>query len=303
MVVAEAVYGSPPPELTVAPPGALQVSPLVPGSEPIEALGEATLSRIVISAPPGTLERRYAVAHGLRALKTGGEMVVLAPKTKGGARLAKELAALGCSAREDARRHHRICRLTRPPEPVGLSDAIEAGAPRIVPSLGLWSQPGVFSWDRPDPGTTLLLGAADGLSGRGSDLGCGIGRLGRRVLQSALVSELICVDNDRRALDAARRNIVDSRATWLHHDVRLGAPQLADLDFVIMNPPFHENGIEDRTLGVAFISAAANMLRKGGLCRLVANIALPYEGRLNAEFVRITLLAQAGGYKVYEAVK
>ena len=299
----EAVYGLPPLELAAAGPGAVQLSPRVPGAGKIEDLSDSSLSRLVMLAPPGTLERRYAMAHAMRALRPGGELVVLAPRTRGGARLGKELVEFGCQPHEDARRHHRICRLARPAARVGVEHAIAAGAPRIVPALGLWSQPGVFSWDRLDPGTALLLANASGLAGRGADLGCGVGLLARRVLESAAVDELICADIDRRAIEAARRNIDDHRVRFLHHDVRLGDPALAALDFVIMNPPFHDAGAEERGLGLAFISAAANMLRKGGVCRLVANIALPYEGRLKVEFARATILAQTGGYKVYETVK
>ena len=43
------------------------------------------------------------------------------------------------------------------------------------------------------------------------------------------------------------------------------------LDFVVMNPPFHDGGAEDKALGVAFIEAAARMLARRGACWLVAN--------------------------------
>jgi 16S rRNA (guanine1207-N2)-methyltransferase len=299
----EAVYGAPPPILAASASDAVQISPLAPGSQPIETLDDGALSRLVILAPPGTLERRYVIAQGLRATAQGGELIVLAPKTRGGARLAEELAAFGCSVSETARRHHRICHTSRPAAPHGLAEAIAGGAPRLLADLGLWTQPGVFSWNRLDPGTALLLRHAQGLSGRGADLGCGIGILGRRALEEGGVAELVLADIDRRALEAARRNIDDPRARFLHADVRMGHADLADLDFVLMNPPFHEGGQEDRGLGVAFIAAAAGALRKGGACRLVANVALPYEGSLNAFFARMTILGQAGGYKVYEAVK
>jgi 16S rRNA (guanine1207-N2)-methyltransferase len=302
-VTAEALYGAPLPELAAVCLHAPQLSPLAPGATAIETLGDGALQRLVILAPPGTLERRYVMAHGLRALAHGGDLTVLAPKTRGGSRLAAELTAFGCDVHETARRHHRICRLRRPPNPAGVEAAITAGAARFDPSLELWTQPGVFSWDRIDPGTTLLLASAGGLAGQGADLGCGLGILSAAVLRDAGATALWCVDIDRRAVEAARRNVTDSLARFLHHDLRLGHPSLAKLDFVIMNPPFHDGGQEDRTLGLAFISAAANMLRPGGVCRLVANIALPYEGRLKAEFTSVVGLAQGGGYKVYEAVK
>jgi 16S rRNA (guanine1207-N2)-methyltransferase len=299
----EAVYGFAPPELAAPSPGAPQLSPLAPGAEAIEDLADGALSRLVVLAPPGTLERRYVLAQALRALAADGVLVALAPKTRGGARLAGELAAFGCEVREDARRHHRISRTRRPAHPVGLLEAIVAGAPRMSPSLRLWTQPGVFSWDRPDPGTSLLLGHLAGLAGRGADLGCGVGVLALRALESPAVSLLTCIDIDRRAVDAARRNIADGRARFLHADLRGPVPGLEGLDFVVMNPPFHESGQEDRGLGLAFISAAAALLRPRGICRMVANVALPYEGRLKTAFADARLLARSGGYKVYEATR
>lgn len=299
----EAVYGFPPAELTAAGPGARQLSPLVPGAEAIEDIADGALSRLVVLAPPGTLERRYVLAHGLRALDAHGVLIALAPKAKGGARLRGELAGFGCEVREDARRHHRICQARRPAHPIGLADAIAAGAPRLVSALGLWTQPGVFSWDRIDPGTALLLDHVSGLAGRGADLGCGVGLLALRALESPAVSELSCVDVDRRAVGAAKRNVADARARFQHADLRGPVPGLEGLDFAIMNPPFHEGGKEDRGLGLAFISAAAAVVRRGGVCRLVANIALPYEGRLKATFASARMLAQNGGYKVYEAIR
>jgi 16S rRNA (guanine1207-N2)-methyltransferase len=70
-----------------------------------------------------------------------------------------------------------------------------------------------------------------------------------------------------------------------------------------MNPPFHEGGTEDRDLGVAFVRAAAGMLRKGGGCWLVANRHLPYEAALAEAFSTVTVRGDAGGYKVIEARK
>ncbi|MEO8811807.1 MAG: methyltransferase [Caulobacteraceae bacterium] len=291
----------PPPELAERRSDARQLSPLVPGAGAIEGLDDASLPGMTILAPPGTIERRYVLAHALRTVKAGGQIVVLAPRDKGGARLRRELEGFGCRVAEDARRHHRICRTTRPRDPVGLAAAIDAGAPRRVPALGMWSQPGVFSWDRLDPGTALLLETLPALDGAGADLGCGIGVLARAALASPTVTRLALVDIDRRAVEAARRNIADPRAAFVHADVRTPAAAQSGLDFVIMNPPFHDAGREDRALGQAFIAAAAAMLAKGGVCRMVANVALPYEQALIAHFPRVALVARARGYKVYEA--
>jgi len=296
----EAVFGTPPSALAAVGVEAVQLSPFIPDAAAIEDLADGSLDRLVVHAPPGTLERRYALAHGLRALAADGVLIALAPKDKGGARLRKELEAFGCPVIETARRHHRICATKRPEAPTGLAEAMADGAPRLSQTLGLWTQPGLFAWDRVDPGSALLLETKMDLSGRGADLGCGGGVVSRAVLGSPKVTSLTLIDLDRRALDAAKRNVADARVAFLQYDLR-GPPPLTDLDFIVMNPPFHEGGDEDRHLGQAFIAAAAVMLRKGGVCRLVANIALPYEAVMKRCFSSVVLVARGGGYKVLEA--
>ena len=135
----EAVYGFPPPELAAVTPDARQVSPLVPGAETIEDIGDGALARFVVLAPPGTLDRRYVLAQALGALAPAGTLVALAPKTKGGARLGAELAAFGCRVREDARRHHRICQAHRPaPVPPRALPEPSRRAPRRPSRSSCW---------------------------------------------------------------------------------------------------------------------------------------------------------------------
>jgi 16S rRNA (guanine1207-N2)-methyltransferase len=296
------VYGAPPAELAAVPAGAGQVSPLALDGQPLENLTPASLDGALVAAPPGAVERRYALAMLLRALKPGAVLTALAPKDKGGTRIGKELEAFGCVVAEQGKRHQRICQTRRPAAPAGLEAAIAAGALHYSETLGLWTQAGVFSWDRLDPGTAQLIEALPPLSGRGADLGCGLGLLARAVLASAKVTRVELVDLDRRAIEAARRNVEDPRARFHQADVRTPL-ETAALDFVVMNPPFHDGGREDRTLGEAFIRRAQQVLRPGGALWMVANRKLPYEAPLNELFKRLTPHGETSLYKVYEAVK
>jgi 16S rRNA (guanine1207-N2)-methyltransferase len=295
-------YGVPPPELATLPDAAVQFSPLIPASSRLADQEEGALASMVVVAPPGTIERRYVLALALRALSPGAALTVLAPKDKGGSRLRKELDGFGCAVAETSKRHYRICIAERPSALVGLEEAIAAGGPRLDPGLGLWTQPGVFSWDRIDPGSALLAENLPSFSGRGADLGCGIGYLAHAILDSPKVAHLTLVDVDGRAVDAAKRNVADPRVTVRWADMRQGAG-LSGLDFVVTNPPFHDGGIEDQSLGQTFIRRAAEALRPGGFCWLVANRHLPYEAVMKPLFRRITPKVDAGGYKIYEAQK
>jgi 16S rRNA (guanine1207-N2)-methyltransferase len=296
---ARILYGLPPLELHQRSRDEVQTSPLIPGSKGVEELAPASLDEAAVLAPPGAVERRYVLALVLRALKPGAALIAMAPKDKGGSRLKKELEAFGCAAEDSAKRHHRICHVERPADLSGIDEAIADGAPRIVG--GLWSQPGVFSWDRVDPGTAALLKALPPLAGQGADLGCGIGVLAHAVLASPAVTRLQLIDIDRRAVDCARRNVNDPRAVFAWADAASFA--LDGLDFVVMNPPFHEAGWETKALGQRFIEAAHRGLRKGGVLWIVANVHLPYEGVLEPLFARVERRDGGGPFKVFEAKK
>ena len=278
-----ALYGAPLPGLAEIPAGAVQFSPLTPGANRLEDLAPGALAGMVMLAPPGVVERRYVLALSLKALAPGARLTVMALKDKGGSRLKKELEAFGCTVGETSKKHHRICVVHGASDPAALDAAIADGAPQRVEDLGLWSQPGVFSWNRIDPGTALLAEQLPVLSGRGADLGCGVGFLSHAVLASPKVTALTLVDLDRRAFDAATRNVGDPRVKLVWGDVRT-VEGLTDLDFVVMNPPFHDGGSEDRKLGQGFIRAAHAALSKGGVCWLVANRHLPYEAVLGELF-------------------
>ena len=292
----------PPDELAEAPTGAIQLSPLIPGSEALEAQDEGSFSSLIVLAPPGTVERRTTIALALKALAPGSALMVLAPKDKGGSRIAKELKGFGCQVDETSRRHHRICACQRPDHLTGIDEALSEGRPRLDEALGLWTQPGVFSWNRIDPGSALLEQSLPPLSGRGADFGCGIGYLSRAVLASSKVEHLSLIDIDRRAVEMAQRNIDDARVAFHWSDIRGGTP-LKGLDIVVMKPPFHDGGAEVQSLGKTFIRRAAEALRPGGLRWVVANRHLPYEGVLKRGFRRVNPHVEAAGYKVYEAQK
>jgi 16S rRNA (guanine1207-N2)-methyltransferase len=279
----------------------VQLSPVVPGTQRLEDLADGSCAAITVAAPAGVLERRFTLAHALRALRSGGRLTVLALKDRGGQRLANELVEFGCTVDQVSRRHHRICTAARPELLLGLDEAIAAGRIQVPPALGLWSQPGIFSWDRPDSGSRMLIRHLPPLKGVGADLGCGVGLLSLAALESPALQSISLVDIDRRAIDSARRNVLDQRAEFIWCDVRQGMHDIQDLDFVVMNPPFHDGGAEDRTLGEAFIRRAAAFLKPGGVCWLVANRHLPYEVHLKALFAKVRQVEQYEGFKIYEA--
>jgi 16S rRNA (guanine1207-N2)-methyltransferase len=294
------VYGAPPPSLANVASDTRQTSPLVPGAALLDEIEPGSATGMTMVVPPGTIERRYALATALQALAPGGWLIALGPKDKGGSRIHKELEAFGCAVAEESKNHWRICRTARPDKLPGVEQAIEDGTPRFDEALGLWTQPGIFSWDRIDEGSALLIEALPPLSGHGVDLGCGLGLLTRAVLENADVSAVEAVELDARALAAARRNVADPRAHFHWLDVRAGL-SFSGLDFVVMNPPFHSGGADDVALGRAFVQQARKVLRPGGELWMVANRHLPYEAELALLFSKVDEMTKSARFKVVRA--
>ena len=295
------IYGTFPANLVHAEANATQYSPIIPHSATLEHVASESLHSFSMLAPAGTVERRFTLAHMLRALKPDAPFTVFALKDKGGNRLAKELQQLGCKVSDDSKHHHRICTGRRPENLSNIDEAIAEGAPRLLPELGLWTQPGVFSWNRIDVGSEMLMKHLPALSGSGADFGCGIGYLSRAALASPAVTHMTMMDIDRRAVEMAKKNVDAARTSVLWNDVK--NLNTLRVDFVVMNPPFHDGGAEDQTLGQLFIRSAAAALRTGGALWLVANRHLPYEAVMKPLFKNVTLHAEENGFKIYEAVK
>jgi len=295
------LYGRPP-AVFDPPTDAIQTSPLIPGSARLEDAQPGSAEAVMMLAPPGALERLYALALALRVLEPGGRLDVMAPKDKGGARLAKELAGLGVVGEATSKAHHKRIQAVRPEGVEGLAAVIGANGLRFSPDARFQTQPGIFAWDRIDAGTAMLIERLPPMQGAGADLGCGWGALAGHVLASSGVTSLRLIDLDRRAVEAARANVHDPRARFEWADLR-ALPADGTLDFVVSNPPFHLAGEESRSLGQGFVRKAAAMLRPGGVAWIVANRHLPYEAELRTAFKRVRVVDEGGGYKVFEAVK
>ncbi|MAM62149.1 methyltransferase [Maritimibacter sp. UBA3975] len=175
-----------------------------------------------------------------------------------------------------------------------------AAAPSDVD--GFVTRPGVFSADGPDKGSRALLDDLPALSGHVVDLGAGWGYLSRAILKSDAVTALDLVEADLTALDCARENITDPRATFHWADATQFRPT-APANVVVCNPPFHTGRAGDPGLGRAFIRSAAAMLAPAGVFWMVANRHLPYEDTLAEHFREVETIGGTPGFKVIRAAK
>jgi 16S rRNA (guanine1207-N2)-methyltransferase len=273
-------------------------TPELPGGE---------FDAVLLPMPRQRQHGRALLAQATARLAAGGVLLACAANDGGGRSLQRDLEAL-CGPTHALSKHR--CRVAWAVHE-GLRDAAlmqqwsDADAPVAVAGGRFRSRPGVFAWDRIDAASALLAAHVPGdLQGRGADLGAGYGYLAAEVLaRNPGVRALDLYEADARALALARENLgapegVQVEGHW--HDVAAGLPR-EDYDFIVSNPPFHAGRADRPELGRAFIAAAAAALRPGGRFFLVANRHLPYEAALRQGFASVRLLADAEGFKVYEA--
>ncbi|TMJ21868.1 MAG: class I SAM-dependent methyltransferase [Alphaproteobacteria bacterium] len=229
-------------------------------------------------------EENFAnIARGWDLLETAGTLVCAGSNDDGGASLEKQVRKAFGLDDTLSKFHCRVFWFTKgdkePPEywrgMIGLQPVGDSS----------WlSKPGIFSWDRIDDGSALLAQhLPDDLAGAVADFGCGWGYLARQMLQPA-VTRLDLIDAEHLALDAARANLTDSRASFHWLDLtREAAP--AAYDAIVCNPPFHTG----RASTPAFY--------------MVANRGLPYEPLLKANFTAFETLADNNKFRVSRAIR
>jgi 16S rRNA (guanine1207-N2)-methyltransferase len=267
---------------------------------------EGSYSFIFLVAPKQKDELAFLIAKALRLLAPNGVLITAAENLAGGKILESLYKDFGLTPHSVSKHKSRVV----------WASSLTPAEKQIEKSLaqgnfqqrrdGLWTCPGLFSWDRLDTGTEILLAALpSGLFGNGADLGSGIGEIGLRLLPLRTgIQKLTCVEHDARAISCARRNLAfyGAHVDFLWADASAHLP-IVNLDFVVMNPPFHKGKEEDASLGKAFVRQAAQILKKGGRLIMVANTHLPYERTLEFEFSAISVLRQEHGFKVIEATK
>lgn len=167
----------------------------------------------------------------------------------------------------------------------------------------LWSAAGVFSKEKVDRGTQLLLDRAILQDGwKVHDLGCGYGAVGIVVKRSCPSCGVVCSDVSGRAVQLTRKN---AKERGLDIDVRKsdGYEKVPEkFDTVLFNPPY----VAGRKTVFRLIEQAADHLVPGGLLQVVARHRKGGKAimeHLERIFGNCDDSRKGSGYRVYVAVK
>jgi 16S rRNA (guanine1207-N2)-methyltransferase len=246
-------------------------------------------------------QNELRIAEALERVAPGGLIAVAGGKDDGIDSLRKRINALA-PLEGHLPKHHGVAFWFRR---AGTEAAatLRAGNPNLVVEGGFKTAPGMFSFDRVDAGSKLLVANLPGdLKGNIADFCAGWGYLAAEILQrSRSLTALDLYEADFEALEAARLNVhgaVEPRFFWID---LLTEPVERRYDAIVMNPPFHSGRAAEPGIGAGIIRAASKALKPGGRLFMVANRQLPYEQVLSAAFASHAEIARDGMFKVFSA--
>ena len=241
------------------------------------------------------------IAEAIERTRPGALVVVAGSKDDGTASLRKRLGDL-LPLEASLPKHHGLAFWFQRPQDVSdVTAALRAGNGEQLVEGRFHTAPGMFSFDRIDPASRLLLDSLpNDISGATADFAAGWGFLAAELASRfERITQLDLYEADIEALDMARRNLgpraVPPRFFW--HDL-VGEPVGLKYRTIVMNPPFHRSRAAEPEIGQEMIRAAARALQPGGRLFMVANRQLPYEAVLKAGFDASGEIARDATYKV-----
>ena len=173
-------------------------------------------------------------------------------------------------------------------------------------TISLMSDNGVFSKNKLDQGTEILIRSLLPLDLYGDilDLGCGIGTIGLTLAYLLPHVNLICVDVNTRALALAQENAkrlqISNRVRCLQSDVYSGVE--GQFNYIVSNPPIRAG----KKVTYAMYEGALEHLIDGGSLIIVirkAQGALSAKAYLESIFSNVRILEKKKGFYVIQAIK
>jgi len=269
--------------------------------------GKDLYQNIFCTLPQQKDAARYMIAQSLKHLVPSGLLICVAANDAGGKKIESWFKECGLTPHSLSKSKCRIVwTYNKGSDSVQIEAYNKNGAPRQIEknTYNFTTQPGIFGWDKIDKGSALLIEKIKtSLSGAGADFGCGYGYLSSELLKNhPNISKLCALEADYNALNCAKENLqplaenTDVIYQWT--DLTVIDNNISNLDWIMMNPPFHAGKSTRHDVGLSFIETAYASLRKRGHLYMVANIHLPYEKSLRRLFASCNTVCEENGFKV-----
>jgi len=274
---------------------------------------EGVFDCVILILPKGRKLAQRRLLEAFNSLKIGGLLYLAGANKEGIQSVIRDAEALfGPATILGYKKGNRVARLLKnlrngssPPwsmEPgIARNTWFEVEGEVAGEFCRLASLPGIFSYERVDDGSALLLSLLELQPGdQVLDIGCGWGILGLSAARMGSRS-VDLVDVDLLGIAAANENIRRLNlpaARALPSDIT-SAVRDQRYTLVVTNPPFHAGRAVDYAVARAFIAQAYQVLRPGGRLLLVANRFIRYETLMRDVYREVVLLAENKRYQVW----
>ncbi len=169
-------------------------------------------------------------------------------------------------------------------------------------TLTITSLPGVFSQQKLDIGTSLLLkNLPKNIEGKILDFGCGAGVISCFIGKKHPTSLLSLLDVSALALTSAEKTLSLNglQATIFPSDSLNNVE--GKYQCIISNPPFHQGINTHYQVTESFLSNIHKYLKRKGIVTIVANSFLRYQPIMQQHIGKTDTLIKAQGFTVYQS--
>jgi len=270
---------------------------------------ETTFDAVVIYYPKTKLRFEYYLSFASKLLASDGMFYVVGEKKGGVKSCDKALKPFSIKPYKlDAARHcmlfaaafnDKAC--SKNMENWFSSTSIEVDVAGETISLDLQALPGVFSANRIDEGTELLLASMTQVQGQGLDFGCGCG-----VISAALAKRF---DVSMHGVDVDALSVASSNQTFKINNVSAKAlcsnglseilSRQLNYDFVATNPPFHTGIKTDYGITETLIKQLPRILKRSFQVWMVANHFLPYPEIFKRHLKPVDIKSKNNRFNIY----
>ncbi|OTG67966.1 16S rRNA methyltransferase [Acinetobacter sp. ANC 4470] len=268
-------------------------------------LPEDSFDQTIIFVPKSKELLNYILHNVVSRLNIGASIFLVGEKKSGVERAAKQLLPFGKACKLDSARHCQMWQMTV--EKTVTAKKLEDWAQQYTVTtpngdLNICALPGVFSQNRLDIGTAVLLPYLSQVTaGKIADFGCGSGVISAYLAKLNPKNRIFAMDVDAFALASTRMTFEKNNLPLEQLEIKAvtgieDAPLF--LHAIVSNPPFHQGIHTDYNASESLCKTSRRHLKSGGELWIVANRFLNYPLLIEQNFGQCTTKADQQGFKV-----